>query len=546
MKKIIFSLIFLILIFNLNFSIDFKDSYFKVKYNLYFNQDGIDSENDFKMYFNTKEVRFDFLKEPMFVVNLNFKYLYSADSKYYVYFDFGKLDIKFQTFQLSLITDENAEVRLYPYFFTKDWYVYYKDLNGKYREDLNNFFMGTENEEIDLKNIIRNDEFGISQDATFNRNRYSFKVSYNNKTLETEGGKFSTSLDEEKYNDFKNGMKQEVSIDGSNATIKTYKYGSIEKDIRSNKLKYNTEEYYGNLNFSFKKGLLKGFRSNSSFYYKTDTSTVYTSEEISSDYTLITQEVSNESTISTTTVTSGTAIVNYKYKNIEKEMNLYYLTDTYYDLTLIPARGIILKPHVNLYYKKMWYGVSTLGYEHYMKKRYEFKGLGLLTKEASTINTGLDIFYVGKGFSVYALNNYYIKLNSTNEKELSDAFYLNLNGRYALKPFVLKTDFKMYEEDGTTDITLMPELQIVYSIFNIDLKRYYDYQYQKDESIDLSNITKTFEGKLYMKKNGINFGVAFYDGKYRRYGDPYFKNFNEKDDKINWYIYFKILKYFDL
>ncbi|BBE32108.1 hypothetical protein OSSY52_22490 [Tepiditoga spiralis] len=548
MKKIIFSIVFLLILMSMNFSIDFKDSYFKVKYNLYFNQDGIDSENDFKMYFHTREMKYDFLKEPKFVVNLDFKYLYSTNSKYYLYLNFGKLDIKFQNFQLSLVTDyyKNGEIRLYPYILTKNWYVYYKDLNGKYRENLNNFFMGTENEDFDLKNIIKNDEFGISQDATFNRNRYTFKVSYNNKTLKTEGGKFSTSSDEKKYDEFKDGSKQEITIDGSNATIKTYVYGSIENNIRSNKFEYNVEEYYGNLNFSFKTGFLKGFRSNSSVYYKADTSAVYNSEIISANYNLITQELSDESTTSTTTITSGTDFINYKYKSIEKEMNLYYLTDTYYNLTIIPMRGIIVKPHVNLYYKKMWYGVNTLGYDHYMKKRYEFKGLGLLTKEASTINAGLDLFYVTKDFSLYALNNYYVKLNSIKEKELSDAFYLNLNGRYTLRPVIFKTDFKMYEENGTTDVTLMPELQIKYGVFNFDLKRYYDYQYKKDESIDFSNITKTFEGKIYMKKNDINFGLAFYDGKYRRYGDPYFKNFNEKDDKINWYIYFKILKYLDL
>lgn len=520
MKRIIFLFLF-ISIFMFCFSYDINPSYFMNKYKLYLNPDGIDAWTNFDIYFTTNEIRIPFTFEPTFTVNLGLKYKRAEEEKYYSIFDYTLLEAEFANLKLGF---NESQFRIYPMKkYLEDLFIYYEDLNGKYLQDIkleNNY-----NYDFEYEKILKNDKFGITHDATKNNNYLKINIAYINKEKEYVS-KFENKSQENSYENFKKG------IEIKNQKDKTFiKYYYDYDRVREKKIKLDQKNIKFDFNISRKNGFLKGFKTINSFEWKYDYDILYIDEEINGYYNLEIIDFESQNNSSEKNKID-TLIYKIPYEQKLKKVDLYYFSDTYYRNN-INLKNFIITPHINIYLRNQLFGVSTKGYDHFMKKEYDFKGIS--SNDATSLTLGIDFFYFSGKWNDFLLDKFIINL------ETGDYLYsLNYKKNYRIGFgnnifFIFKYFYDKAEDDFNFMINPGFKMKFednFYSEFNY----YFDFN-------NSFNFINSFEIDNYFSYDGIKMGIKIFNTRNRRYADGYFRNFYEMDNKVNWYLYFELFKY---
>lgn len=521
MKKIILA-VFIILLSLLAFSFDQNPNNIFTKYRIYLSPDGIDSWTNFDINYTSEDFYLNKDSKIKYKISLEYKNSIIENDLFGQEIKLNNLELGFTNFRLQF---NEESIKLYPDFILPNLYFYYKDLNGQY---LDNRYMiaYNENDKFDLKNIIKDDEFGLGYDATINNNAYELNVSYTNSVKE------KNSTISSKYNNIIDSNYILVEFD--NSLVNTYEYDENDFNYSEKTFEYNDISYDVNLNLDFKKGLFKGFRTDNIFKINYDYNFDYDNKDITVNYLKTQKEVDSGS--STITYSSGQETFSYKeYTGFTKELNYDYLSDTYYTKTII-GKGYIFKPTINLYLKDNYY-IVTNAYDHYMKLRYDFKGLS--TMKATSTTLSFDTFFYGKNYNLNILDGIQFKLN--DEDKIDNAFYFDINGIYRGFDFFrpeLRVEY--FNNEDIKNLTVTPRIFAKYDNLKLNIENYFDYDVINDE------YENTFLINPYYSIDDLEIGIKIFNSKYRAFGDAYYREFMKKNDFTSWYIYIEFLKYFYL
>ncbi len=534
MKKIY--LVIIISVFSIVFfstSYEKPTEYFS-RFHMYLSPDGIDTNTNFTLNYSTQKKSIDYSGDPTFTLNVDFKYVLDSDSKYDYYINYANLEIKFEKFKLNLSKDT---FKFYPEFLIDYLYIYYKDLGKQWLLDVD--LRKNINTEFKFENIINNDEFGVGYLNKSSKADYEIKFSYENKAKDYSG-KFSNTANQNKYDIFKSGYSVSNELTGSISEINNFYYTRVD-NIPSGKVSVQETFLNFEAKINIKQEFLRGLRILSEISYGLIPVVNYDNVDLNADYlkeTIIYDSDSEEITI---TYSNGVDKAIYQLPNSEYEIEprLYYVNDIYFRRANILKPGNILTPHFNLYLRDINFGVVTLGYDHYMKKRYDFKGIS--SKEAKSINGGLDWVYTKNPITIMIMNELHLKF----DEELKYATYLNLNSKYRTTGNNnYSIDLKTFLEKDLFNITINPEIKLRKDIFRLDLYAFFDYESKNEFEFLFDNIVSNYEIEAYVTKADIKTGLRIYNSIYRKFGEGYFREFNKKSDNWNWYLFFEFRRYF--
>jgi hypothetical protein len=536
MKKIILA-VFIFLITIVSFSFDQLPNNFQTRYWLYFSPDGIDSWTNFAINYTSENYFLEEESEIKYKVDIEYKSWIDIDDNYNQQLFFNNLELSFEKIRFQI---NESKIKLFPLKVIQELFIYYKDLQGKYMED-NMIVAYNDNEEFSLEKVIRNDEFGIGHDATINSNGYDIQLSYINSTKEItsefEVDRFQVDEGEEyinnyNYSDVEKNNYTWTTFDG--ATLTTVYFDKEDFNYKEETVEYNSESYEVNFNLIFSTGALKGFRTDNKIDFNYDYDFNYEEKSLEVDYIKENKWIDSEQ--STITYEKGTEEFIYKsFTDYEEELDIKYLSDTYYSKPF-SFNGFIFKPGINLYIKDGFY-VDSKPYDHYMKLRYDFKGLSTMKATSTTLN--FDTFFYGKDYNINILNGIQFKIN--NDNEIENAFYFDINNIYrGFDYFRPELRIEYFNSKDIKNLTISPRMFVKYDNFKINIEDYIDFDVIEEE------IEHTFLINPYYGIDDLEVGMKIFNFKYRNYGMAYFREFLTKTDNLNWYIYLEFLKYFYL
>ncbi|MGM0641201.1 MAG: hypothetical protein ACQESN_07260 [Thermotogota bacterium] len=519
MKKI-FLAVLLILVSLVSFSFEQLPNNFQTRYWLYFSPDGIDSWTNFSINFTSEDYFLDKESDIKYKVDIEYKNKIIEDDIYGQELKFNNLELEFKNIKIQL---NQEKIKLYPTFIMDNLYLYYKDLNGKY---LDNRYMiaYNNNQDINIDNIIKDDEFGIGYEAEINKNEYEIDFSYINEIKEKE-----SSIDSKYTNVVENNYEL---VEFENDSVITYKYNKDDFSYVKDNFEYNDIKYLFDLNIDMKSGLLKGFKTDSLLEINYDYDFGYNENQLTVDY--LKSEIEDNSNSATNTIEQES--FTYKvYNDYSKEIDYNFLSDTYYEKSFI-GKGLIFKPNINLYLKDGYY-IVTNAYDHFMKLRYDFKGLSSMDATSTTLS--LNTFLYGKDYNINILNGIQFKLNDDNE--VDNAFYFDINNIYrGFDNFRTELRIEYFNSEEIKNLTVTPRIFANYKNFKLNIEDYIDYDITEEEFIN------TYMINPYYSIDDLELGIKIFNSKYRAFGDAYYREFLTKTDNLNWYIYLEFLKYFYL
>lgn len=530
-------IIIFILIFSSIFSITFEEpNYFFSRFNMYASIDGIETYTNFRLYYSTRKLNLDFFSDPQFVVNVDFSYNNKGNNEHIYYIDFVNLDIIFDNFKINISPNT---IKFFPEFIRPNLFVYYKDLGRpNWPVDLTNF----DNEKFELSTFINNDEFGLGineRNTTFN---LDLEISYNNRTIERLG-RFKSNNDKNTYDVFEEGYKYEITDDGTLLIIKEFYYDNLDR-IPNTKLNLINQHFKYDLNFRVNSGFFRGLRGTSELTRNINQLPLFEDIFLESEYyKKITyyDKITNQSTIIIYDKEKDNVVYQIPV-DFEIEERNYFVHDIYYRRNFILQPGNILIPHSNLYIRDMNFPILTRGYDHYLRQRYEFKGINQFN--ASSFNLGVDWIYVKNNLTFYIFDNLFFRFDD----EIKTAFYLNMNARYRMEGNnILLLDLKTFMKKDDINITFSPELNLRKDMFRLNLSSFFDYEIKEEFNFDFRDIVNSFEIEAFIYKSDIKAGVKIFNSSYRRFSTSspaIFRNFYEKSDSLNWYLFFEFSKYF--
>ncbi len=519
MKKLIFTVL-VIVIAVISFSFSQQPNNFQTRYWLYFSPDGIDSWTNFAINYTSEDFFLNKESGIKYKVDIEYKNTVVENDIYGQEVIFKNLELEFNKFKVQL---NEEQIRFYPDFLLKDFYIYYNDLNGKYLDNRYLIAYNT-NDDFYIDNIIKDDEFGIGYEAEINKNEYEIGISYVNEVKEKE------SSIESKYNDIVENNYELVEFD--NDSVMIYKYNKDDFSYSVDELKYNDIKYLFDLNIDMKSGFLKGLKTDSLLEINYDYDFEYDENQLTVDFLKTEKEDNSNSATNTIEQESFT----YKeYNDYSKELDYNFLSDTYYEKSFI-GKGFIFKPNINLYLKDGYY-IVTNAYDHFMKLRYDFKGLSSMDATSTTLS--LNTFLYGKDYNINILNGIQFKLN--NDNEIDNAFYFDVNNIYrGFDYFRSELRIEYFNSEEIKHLTVTPRIFANYNNIKLNIEDYIDYDIMEEEFIN------TYMINPYYSIDDLEFGIKIFNSKYRAFGDAYYREFLTKTDNLNWYIYLEFLKYFYL
>ncbi|SDC44188.1 hypothetical protein [Geotoga petraea] len=521
MKKI-FLIFFILSLALISFSFEQNPNNIFTKYRLYFSPDGLDSWASFDVNFTSEDYFLEKDSKIKYKINLEYVNKIIEDDIYGQEIVIDNLELDFEQIKLQI---NEEQFKLFPDFILHNLYFYYKDLNGKYLE--NRYMIAyNENEKLELDNLIRDDEFGIGYETKINKNEYEFELSYIDEVKE------KTSSIDSKYEDIVEHNYEITEFD--NNKVIDYVYDKEDFDYSETFFEYSDVSYKLDFNIDMKSGIFKGFRTDTILGINYNYDFDYENKEVVVDYLKTEKEVDSNS--STVTNNMEQEAFSYKeYTNFSKEINYDYLSDTYYVYNYL-GNGFLLKPSINLYLKDNYF-IVTNAYDHFMKLRYDFKGLSSMKATSTTLS--FDTFFYGKDYNINILNGIQFKIN--NDSEIENAFYLDINNIY--RGFEnIRPEFRVeyFNSKDIKNLTIQPRLFAKYGNFKINIEDYIDYDVIEEE------LENTFLINPYYAVDDLEIGIKLFNFKYRAFGDAYYKEFLTKTENLNWYVYLEFLKYFYL
>jgi hypothetical protein len=524
MKKIILA-VFIFLITIVSFSFEQLPNNFQTRYWLYLSPDGIDSWTNFAINYTSENYFLEEESDIKYKVDIEYKSWIDIDDNYNQQFFFNNLELSFEKIRFQI---NESKIKLFPLKVIPELFIYYKDLQGKYMED-DMIIAYNDNEEFSLEKVIRNDEFGIGHDATINSNGYNIQLSYSSSTKEK-----TSEFEDNAYNyfDVEENNYTWTTFDG--ATVTTVDFNKEDFNYKEETVEYNSESYEVEFKLTYNSGALKGFRTDNKINFNYDYEFNYDEKSIKVDY--IKENKWIESDQSTITYEKGTEEFVYKsFTDYKKELDIKYFSDTYYSKPFL-FNGLIFKPGINLYIKDGFY-VDSRPYDHFMKLRYDFKGLSSMKATSTTLS--FDTFFYGKDYNINILNGIQFKIN--NDSEIENAFYLDINNIYRgfenIRP-ELRAEY--FNSKDIKNLTIQPRLFAKYGNFKINIEDYIDYDVIEEE------IENTFLINPYYAVDDLEIGMKLFNFKYRNYGMAYYREYLTKTENLNWYVYLEFLKYFYL
>jgi hypothetical protein len=535
-KKLLF-LILILIISLLSFAFEQLPNNFQTRYWLYFSPDGIDSWTNFAINYTSENYFLEKESDINYKLDIEYKSWVDLSDELQQEVLFNNLELSFSNFKIKI--NENT-FKLFPIKTIPELYFFYKDLQGKYLEDIM-MIAYNENEEFSLNNIIRNDEFGIGHDATINSNGYDIQLSYSSstkeKTSEFEVDRSQVDESEEYINSYNYFDVEEndytwTIFDG--ATVTTVDFDKEDFVYKEETVEYNSEAYKIDFKLTYNTGSLKGFKTDNKIYFNYNYHFNYEEKSLEVDFIKTNKWI--ESDQSTITYEKGKEEFFYKsFTDYKKEIDIRYFSDTYYSKPIL-FNGFIFKPGINLYIKDGFY-VDSRPYDHFMKLRYDFKGLSSMKATSTTLS--FDTFFYGKDYNINILNGIQFKIN--NDSEIENAFYLDINNIYRgfenIRP-ELRAEY--FNSKDIKNLTIQPRLFAKYGNFKINIEDYIDYDVIEEE------IENTFLINPYYAVDDLEIGMKLFNFKYRNYGMAYYREYLTKTENLNWYVYLEFLKYFYL
>lgn len=529
MRKNVVVFLFLITL-SFVFCEDFSPDYFDIKYNVYANNDGIESEYKYLLYFGEKLELFSFSSK--YEITLSHRNYLSSDTNYYNQIFVDSVKIKNDFFNVFF---ENASVFFKPKFLNDTLGFYYKDRKKEYY--LKNIYLYKEsNDDFDIKSIYSDDEIGMEFEDKTGKNQYKASSAFSSVKKEYVSDFYSSS-EKSEYEKIKETTFTEID---SNFNLKNYYYYNIP-NIKESKIYAGEIVFKNNIDFKIKDGFFKGFTILGEYRTVDKPVINYKTEEYI--YNINEVDIDQFSVVSTKTYTGD---IKYKIpENNGYEKYTFFNIDANYSNIVYSKNGIILKPKTAFYYKKMDYFIVTLGYDYYMKKEYEFKGLA--SKEATSNSLGFDFYYTSKNISSIFTGNFIMKNFDFKDNAviMSNQFKFKADSNNTFKD-----NINFYTENNTVKEKNFTNNFVYegkyFDDFHFEFNNYADLLWSEQNKFDFKNIFFTNDFNFYYEKNSVKIGVFSYNTKNRKYAEAIIREFNQGLDKYNWYMYIKFSKVFTL